>query len=85
MGTGLQHTKSSCFEPIEAFKATKPVCLHLKSIDIQEIVVSELSSIVQAWPISLMECKMLRIPMQLSKNGFFLCHLFVLARLLNDH
>jgi hypothetical protein len=43
----------------------------LKSIDIQEIVVSELSSIVQAWPISLMECKMLRIPMQLPTNGFY--------------
>lgn len=40
----------------------------LPSIDIQEIVVSELSSIVEAWPISSMDCKMVIIPMQLPEN-----------------
>lgn len=43
----------------------------LPSNDLQEIVVSEPSLIVEAWPISSMDCKMLRIPMQLPENGFF--------------
>ena len=41
---------------------------------IEEFVVSDLSPVLEAWPIKSIANKCLRIPMQIPENGnFFLC------------